>query len=222
MRWRSRWSSNWKVWHHFFLTIALGLIQGYAVALNACLSMAQQVGLQVVMKIHLTKSGQPTRTDFNPIIQSQLMTGRPQFPSLLREVLQSSCVANDLRGSKRGGGVGVGVCGPKALVTSLRNSIANADSTMASKAGGITLHSWVLQKMLIESQKNDLCIGVWNSHHLFCFCFVLVFLNWGIQYREMFDWWDWSPKNWNLSQGLFTDSRSNQEHLSLKLFHFSY
>ncbi|OAV98150.1 hypothetical protein PTTG_11866 [Puccinia triticina 1-1 BBBD Race 1] len=117
----------------------LDMVQVFASALNKALKCAQQLRIEVVVRLYVTtplKHG-----DMNPVPGAQITPNRVDLMGVLSEALESTSWSIDARGETQGCGLAVGVCGPEGLVVSARSAISAADSTLAAKAGGIQFHS---------------------------------------------------------------------------------
>ncbi|POW02175.1 hypothetical protein PSTT_11932 [Puccinia striiformis] len=117
----------------------LEMVQVFARALNKTLECAQQLRLEVVVRLYVTtplKHG-----DMNPVPNARITPSRVDLKVVLSEALESTCWSIDARGETQGCGVAVGVCGPEGLTASARDAVSSADHTLAAKAGGVQLHS---------------------------------------------------------------------------------
>ncbi|PLW57695.1 hypothetical protein PCANC_01354 [Puccinia coronata f. sp. avenae] len=119
----------------------LDMVQVFSSALNSVLECAQQLRFEVVVRLFVTmplKHG-----DINPVPMAQITPSRVDLKAVLSEALESTCWSIDARGETQGCGVAIGVCGPEGLAVTVRKEVCNVDKSLASKAGGIQLHSEV-------------------------------------------------------------------------------
>ncbi|KAG0147718.1 hypothetical protein CROQUDRAFT_42385 [Cronartium quercuum f. sp. fusiforme G11] len=117
----------------------LGMTHVFAPAINETIEIAQKAGLDVTFRIHISSSSNYTVPC--PIDHAELIPRRVDVHELMRETLDCTVAGIRVRNASRGRGVGVGVCGPTALIASVRNAVASSDVILASKAGGISVHS---------------------------------------------------------------------------------
>ncbi|GAA5975406.1 hypothetical protein JCM10908_005152 [Rhodotorula pacifica] len=77
----------------------------------------------------------------SPIPHSTLTHTRPDFSALINAHLSGLKIRAEHYDRPRGGGLGVGVCGPTGLVRSARMAVAKAEWGLSTAAGGIQFHS---------------------------------------------------------------------------------
>lgn len=117
-----------------------GMAQSFAPKINELIELARRANLELAVRLHVTTSLQ---TIYNPIQFSEVVQERPDMSSIIRDALGCTVSAIERRGGSRGSGLAVGICGPMPMIASLRNAVADADQNLASKAGGISVHSCV-------------------------------------------------------------------------------
>ncbi|KAH9808959.1 hypothetical protein DFH28DRAFT_599657 [Melampsora americana] len=117
----------------------IDMAQPFSKTLNDTIEAGLGAGLEVIFNIHLTT--QSTSIVLPPTFHSKLVQSRVDLTSLIQTVLERTDITLQGRGDTVGNGIGIGICGPRQLVTAMRNAVCDADSTLASKVGGLSLHT---------------------------------------------------------------------------------
>ncbi|GAA5888537.1 hypothetical protein JCM5296_001063 [Sporobolomyces johnsonii] len=121
-------------------------LQWYQSMFDALLTIArEQTCLDVRLFLHVTHP--PTELSnapsplASPIPFSSLCLGRPDPSTLLNTVVDDVLETVRQKALPSGGGVAVGTCGPKPLVTQVRKAVAGVDRARSVKSGGIVSYS---------------------------------------------------------------------------------